>query len=471
MVSFNQNKRESFEQVLNFPKKEPNYASFSASEAFLDYFDHAKKEEQETFQQNLESFLSNYLSNYLLEQVTTYPMKHSSDDAKNEEAYHALDELTFYCSCFFKNPEPVLMKFAKPINQSKTSLQSLFSSCISRYIKSLENEESLDKMKVYQKMLIQKDDMRLERLKDKYKHCDLPQLLQAYSIWSNGSTYNPQNIAEDRLQEMSELYARCFLGFTKENWTRTLTENAIKRKKTKDSLKQAIDKMGQRFRSTSSKPKKEKNTVEKKTSPTPSVRSSNLLEEFLDPKYQSIDSFCQEKGITKETFQLMVYDLNQEALKEKIQKKKEFLRAQQKQSFRVMAHVVLQSLENGIEDGTEIRSFDMLDYFVITKMYPMEFLNYAMKYCSSKDVAKIRHFFAINDLGSHISEKQELEGTLILHASTNPYEVTKEEKKAAIAFLEENQVPLNAKCYRLALNRKLAGNLSTNCYQKLLKKR
>ena len=121
------------------------------------------------------------------------------------------------------------------------------------------------------------------------------------------------------------------------------------------------------------------------------------------------------------------------------------------------------------DDNGNIRKFELLDYFLSTKLSYSEFYKI---YSNSKEknlrtIIAIESFFKHNKLIDYkdidyynmINIDQELDGTTIFMKNNEPYEVTREEKEDVINFLQEKGIPLYTKVYKQALRRHVHGCL------------
>ena len=145
-----------------------------------------------------------------------------------------------------------------------------------------------------------------------------------------------------------------------------------------------------------------------------------------------------------------------------------------------VVHIAKQIKDGIKDDDGNIRKFELLDYFLNTKL---DYSDFIAKYINSdkndKQILKaIKAFFIDNkiedykryDNGNKINIEQELNGTIIFMKDNEPYEVTRKEKEEVIKFLEEREIPLYIKVYKQALRRHISGNLILEDEKKLIKK-
>lgn len=145
-----------------------------------------------------------------------------------------------------------------------------------------------------------------------------------------------------------------------------------------------------------------------------------------------------------------------------------------------VVHIAKQIKDGIKDDDGNIRKFELLDYFLNTKL---DYSDFIAKYINSdkndKQILKaIKAFFIDNkiedykryDNGNKINIEQELNGTIIFMKDNEPYEVTRKEKEEVINFLQEKEIPLYIKVYKQALKRLINGNLILEDDKKLIKK-
>ena len=123
---------------------------------------------------------------------------------------------------------------------------------------------------------------------------------------------------------------------------------------------------------------------------------------------------------------------------------------------------IADNIINGIEleDGRK-RNFEILDYFLSTKLDFNDFINLYNKNrnIDIESLIAIKTFFAKNKLTNKLNIKQELDGTTIFMIDDSPYEVSKEEKQAVLNYLRFKDIPLYIKVYKQALKRYVNGDL------------
>ena len=191
---------------------------------------------------------------------------------------------------------------------------------------------------------------------------------------------------------------------------------------------------------------------------------------LLDDNITTIKQFCDIVGITKSQYYQyinVIKDTNV-SLYQQIQDKMQNRSNTIIQEGSVIS--IADQIKIGIKDDNgNIRKFELLDYFLSTKLSYSEFYKI---YSNSKEknlrtIIAIESFFKHNKLIDYkdidyynmINIDQELDGTTIFMKNNEPYEVTREEKEDVINFLQEKGIPLYTKVYKQALRRHVHGCL------------
>ena len=199
------------------------------------------------------------------------------------------------------------------------------------------------------------------------------------------------------------------------------------------------------------------------------VKETNLISEytnidfslFLLPDIKNIDEFCDMFHISRYEFNkyLSVLEKDNNKLYLKIKDKLNNLKKQRYAVLNNKVSFIVDSIINGIKkEDDSIREFEILDYFLNTKLDFKDFINiYNDK--DSNTLKALKTFFAKNKLTSKININQELSGKTIFMINNNPYEVTKEEKLKVINFLKDKEIPFYTKVYKQALKRYVNGDL------------
>ena len=204
-------------------------------------------------------------------------------------------------------------------------------------------------------------------------------------------------------------------------------------------------------------------------------KAKNILEKIdftllLKDDIMTINQFCELVGITKNQYCQCIEVIKEinTPLYQKIQDKL------QKNSNTMVQDISVVSIANQMKTGIKdkngnIREFELLDYFLSTKLSYKEFYK---AYTNSKEkklqtIIAIESFFKHNKLVDYkdidyynmINIDQELDGITVFMINKEPYEVTREEKETVIKFLQEKEIPLYIKVYKQALKRYVNGDL------------
>mgnify|MGYP005799698995 CR=1 FL=1 len=196
---------------------------------------------------------------------------------------------------------------------------------------------------------------------------------------------------------------------------------------------------------------------------------------FLSSDIKSKDDFCKLMDIKESDFNTL-FSMLEVRDNELYLKIKEKIRNLQGQRYAVLINKVnsiADNIINGIklEDGSR-RNFEILDYFLSTKLDFNEFIDLYNKNrnIDIESLKVIKIFFAKNKLTNKLNINQELDGTTIFMIDDKPYEVSKEEKQTVLNYLRVKEIPLYIKVYKQALKRHINGNLILDDDKKLIKK-
>lgn len=205
------------------------------------------------------------------------------------------------------------------------------------------------------------------------------------------------------------------------------------------------------------------NTLKKEQDLKDFIESFDITPFFSDD-IKTVDEYCNAFNISKNSFYtyLSYIETNNKELYLKV---KEKIRKERSQRYSVIVNktnTIADEIINGIkEDNEATRNFEILDYFLKTKLDFKEFMDI---YTENNNVdieslRKLRQFFKKNKLTNKIIPRQELNGTTIFMIGDAPYEVSKEEKEKTINYLNKKTIPLYTKVYKQALKRCVNGTL------------
>ena len=189
------------------------------------------------------------------------------------------------------------------------------------------------------------------------------------------------------------------------------------------------------------------------------------FEIFLNPDIKTIDEFCEVMNITRKEFDI-AFERLETLDNEMYLRIKDKIHNLKKQRYAILSNkvnVIVDSIVNGIKvSDDEVRPFEILDYFIATKLEFNDFIDIYLNdnpNVSKEKLKIIKIFFAKNKLSTKIKTSTELSGTTVFMIDDNPYEVKQEEKIDTINYLNNNNIPLYTKVYKQALRRHVNGNL------------
>lgn len=186
---------------------------------------------------------------------------------------------------------------------------------------------------------------------------------------------------------------------------------------------------------------------------------------LLNPDVKTIEEFCEIMNITKNEFYAAFECL--ESLDEDMYLKiKDKINNLKKQRYAILSNkvnTIVDNIINGIKvSDDEVRPFEILDYFLATKLDFNDFIDIYLKInpkASKEQLRSIKIFFAKNKLTTKIKTSTELSGSTVFMINDMPYEVSNDEKRDTINYLKSNNIPIYTKVYKQALRRHINGNL------------
>lgn len=195
---------------------------------------------------------------------------------------------------------------------------------------------------------------------------------------------------------------------------------------------------------------------------------------FLDNSIKGIKQFCELEGITERTYYKCIKVLEEInnplylQIKEKIEKHNKKKKEINESTEDIIS--IVKQIEFGVTDKDgNVRKFELLDYFLNTKLRYSEVFDIYIKSneCTISSLNAFKKFMNDNQMiygiddnkMAKITVSQELNGITIFMIDNSPYEVTRDEKETVINFLEERGIPLYVKVYKQALKRYISGNL------------
>ena len=323
----------------------------------------------------------------------------------------------------------------------------------------------------YNKLYV-KVSKAIESLSEKYKYIHYSIVMSKLEKEEDLNIID--NIVENNNNLIHPEYIRKFLN----NYRQTLTEE--EKENLKEQITTKIDEARKRI-NYKKMIKRRQSDVEN----TKEILKNIDFTLFLDNSIRSIKQFCQLVGITERTYYKCIKILEEVnnplylQIKEKIEKHNKKNKEINKSTENIIS--IVKQIEFGIidKDGN-IRPFELLDYFLNTKLNYSEFFDIYINSnnCSKSSLTAFKNFMVNNKISYVIADNkmdkitvdQELNGTTILMIDNEPYEVTREEKEEVINFLQEKEIPLYIKVYKQALRRHINGNLILEDEKKLIKK-
>ena len=189
------------------------------------------------------------------------------------------------------------------------------------------------------------------------------------------------------------------------------------------------------------------------------------FEIFLNPDIKTIDEFCEVMNITRKEFDI-AFERLETLDNEMYLRIKDKIHNLKKQRYAILSNkvnAIVDSIVNGIKvSDDEVRPFEILDYFIATKLEFNDFIDIYLNdnpNVSKEKLKIIKIFLAKNKLSTKIKTSTELSGTTVFMIDDNQYEVKQEEKIDTINYLNNNNIPLYTKIYKQALRRHVNGNL------------
>lgn len=202
-------------------------------------------------------------------------------------------------------------------------------------------------------------------------------------------------------------------------------------------------------------------------------KAREVIISFIDNDYKDKIRYCKKNNIDIKNF-----DLYLKVLLEKdndlYNKYYEKMENEQSKRYAYITDKIVKMVElikNGIEVNGKKREFDILDYYLFTKIEPVNILRIANNILPNDDLVILKRFLGKNKILGKMGNKEIdniLSSNVEIFCEKDKYEnpipgtgrtITKEEKIYIIDFLKYNHVPFSTKTYNLAFKRYLTGNL------------
>ncbi len=192
-----------------------------------------------------------------------------------------------------------------------------------------------------------------------------------------------------------------------------------------------------------------------------------IVSGFITSDFQTVKDYCRENGFSLKKFQyyLKILQDNQDSCYEEYQKKLLFIKSQKHEQCMKVADVILDKIDHGVVVNGEYKEFDLVDYYLITKI-PPKVLFQEIK--GERDVETIKKFARFYT--SYATDKMLNERTLNILLESREVlgvqmdssgemipnsgkEIKLEEKYQILDFLSQNNIPLTYDVYRICLHR------------------
>ena len=441
-------------------------------EAYYTAFTIDNYSDKDNYYKRIDSFLEKYNINIdtFKEYIRAYGLLYLNTDLKHIDnkilsIVLALKKINITGS---KEVLAKVLEKNKDSNDNENFENIVFSKHISLDVLDYLYENKYFDTDTYKKLYV-KVSKAIESLSEKYKYIHYSIVMS--KIEKEEDLNIIDNIVENNNNLIHPEYIRKFLN----NYRQTLTEE--EKENLKEQITTKIDEARKRI-NYKKMIKRRQSDVEN----TKEILKNIDFTLFLDNSIRSIKQFCQLVGITERTYYKcikIIEEVNNPLylqIKEKIEKHNKKNKEINKSTENIIS--IVKQIECGVIDkDCNIRPFELLDYFLNTKLDYSEFINTYINSGKSDidSLSSIKNFFRENILIKYSSKdkiniEKELNGITIFMLNDEPYEVTRKEKEEVINFLEEKEIPLYIKVYKQALRRHINGNLTLEDEKKLIKK-
>lgn len=304
-------------------------------------------------------------------------------------------------------------------------------------------------------------------------------LIKSQSVWIKGETPNHRNavyeaiLKADDPVEISEIidssgYSFIYLKNSLIYYKDPQNQELLKKKfDIYEPIQKAID-------AEISAQKKQIKAQEKEIQRKAKLLNNiNYVHLFINSEYYTIGEFCEKNGISEDDFyeQLNLVKEFDQDLYDKYMKKISEIRNQRYAILCEKIKRIVFLIKNGVEFNGIIRSYDLIDYYTNMNISLKDFLKISEDILDSKDFSLVKQFVNKNISGEKsntsvikeiLSERFEFNLARTKDGMPIPGsgEIFPEEKKRQlIAFLQENNVPINRKTYMMAFNRYINNTL------------
>ena len=444
-------------------------------EAYYTAFTIDNYSDKDNYYKRIDSFLEKYNINIdtFKEYIRAYGLLYLNTDLKHIDnkilsIVLALKKINITGS---KEVLAKVLEKNKDSNDNENFENIVFSKHISLDVLDYLYENKYFDTDTYNKLYV-KVSKAIESLSEKYKYIHYSIVMSKLEKEEDLNIID--NIVENNNNLIHPEYIRKFLN----NYRQTLTEK--EKENLKEQITTKIDEARKRI-NYKKMIKRRQSDVEN----TKEILKNIDFTLFLDNSIRSIKQFCQLVGITERTYYKCIKILEEVnnplylQIKEKIEKHNKKNKEINKSTENIIS--IVKQIECGVIDkDCNIRPFELLDYFLNTKLNYSEFFDIYINSndCSKSSLTAFKNFMVNNKISYVIADNkmakitvdQELNGTTILMIDNEPYEVTREEKEEVINFLQEKEIPLYIKVYKQALRRHISGKLILEDDKKMIKK-
>lgn len=285
-------------------------------------------------------------------------------------------------------------------------------------------------------------------------------------------------LQDDSTNYFDELYSKNITPNTLNNWYERYCMLYIPEKQKKIELLRKIELYQHFYENKSLKRRKEYNGQQK------IARQQRIILEILPEAKKLIEDLISSKKSRS------LYCESNKISSTKIRENLKLIEEYDKKSYELYINQILQNeanenknnavlalqmesmIKNGIEEDGYTREFDIVDYYMITKRIPREFIKSAEEGLGSavkiSELKRLLNKVYTNVSPLKLDENEILNNKVLVSVDGQEREITQEEKKNMLKFLKDNDIPQTEYTYRimqLRLINKLTGrNIKKRTY-------
>ena len=200
-------------------------------------------------------------------------------------------------------------------------------------------------------------------------------------------------------------------------------------------------------------------------------KSNEYINDYINSEFRNIKDYCEDRKISVSQFRRClnrVKEINSSLYKKYIDKC-EAIRLEEFNNNFSIALQVLDCIENGILDNGNYREFDLIDYFLITKLDKREMLKVIKEGLTCREAKVFGAFLSKNpelqllnenNINKILTDKMVFGMRFDDNGVAIPgtgREITYEEKTNIINYINDNDIPFYEGVYRTAIKRLLNG--------------